>query len=136
MQLPESSRTQLTKLAEASQREVGAGLGLRLSWLPQFPEQMQMSVPSAQGDLVRALEATAFILPLGTLRSGGDTDEVSLRMSHFYDKLNKVHFNFRFLHPQVSREGSHWAPVNTCGAEIQATVKPPPPHRTLVPGLT
>lgn len=47
MQLPESSRTQLTKLAEASQREVGAGLGLRLSWLPQFPEQMQMSVPSA-----------------------------------------------------------------------------------------
>lgn len=63
MQLPESSRTQLTKLAEVSQREVGAGLGLWLSWIPQFPEQMQMSVLSAQGDLVRALRSHCFHSP-------------------------------------------------------------------------
>lgn len=72
MQLPESSRTQLTKSAGASQREVGAGLGLQLSWLPQFPEQMQTRVSRVpkvtwQGPS----EVTAFILPLGALGGRG-----------------------------------------------------------------
>lgn len=54
------------------------------------------------------------------------TDEISLRTIHFYDKFNKVHFNFRFLHPHAYRGGSHRAPVNTCGAGMKATLQNPP----------
>lgn len=57
----------------------------------------------------------------------GGTDKVSLRTSHFYEKLNKVHFNFRFLHLRAYRGGSHQAPVNMREAEIEATAKLPPP---------
>lgn len=64
MQVPESSRTQLMKLAGASQRGLGALQGLQLFLLSRFPEQMQTSVPSSRGDLAGTLQSHCFHSPL------------------------------------------------------------------------